>query len=237
MRSELEFTDQDFYLKQKVRKQTATPADLLLTHRTHVSMFEDFEYHVFLESHGTRHHVWQIVDFRLPQKRRAPISAGDDAAEILSGAKQDAALVAGRLFTISGAARSEELLGEIVNTLLRARWPYEIAGECLRDGLISRDRWQAALDAFDAECKRQDEESRKRVAEKPSAVINAAQLLGLHPEPTGEHPDKWRASCPGTNHPIFISPEQEKWFCGWCKRKGGPEELEAFSRERCRKAS
>ena len=237
MMSEFGFTDQDFYLKQKVQKQTVTPPDLLLTHRTHVAMFEDCEYHVFLESHGTRHHVWQIVDFGPPRKRRTPISAGDEAAEILSGAKQDPTLVAGRLFTISGSARSEELLGEIINALLRARWPYEIAGECLREGMISRDRWQAALDVFDAERRRHREESKMRVAEKPSAVINAAQLLGLYPEPTGQHPDKWQASCPGTNHSIFISPEQDKWFCGWCRRKGGPEELEAFSRERRRKAS
>ena len=235
--SGFQFTDQDFYLKQKVRKRTAAAADLLLSHQTQVSMFDSFEYHVFLESHGTRHHVWQIVDFGLPQKRRKPISAGDDAAEILSGKKQDPRFVAGKLFTISGAPRSEELLSEIINALLRARWPYEIAGECLREGLITKDRWQAALDAFDGEHQQHHDESRRRVAEKPSAVINTAKLLGLHPEPTGEHPDKWRASCPGTNHPIFISAEEDRWFCGWCKRRGGTEDLENFCRERRLKAS
>lgn len=235
--SEYKFSDQDFYLKQKVRKRTATAAELLLSHQTQVSMFDSFEYHVFLESHGTRHHVWQIVDFGLPQKRRKRFSVVEDAAAILSGEKQDSTLVAGRLFSISGGERSEELLSEIINALLRARWPYEIAGDCIREGLISRDRWQAARDAFDAAHRSHHEESRRRVAEKPSAVINAAQLLDLHPEPTGEHPDKWRASCPGTNHPIFISAEQDKWFCGWCKRHGGAEELDAFARERRRKAS
>lgn len=235
--SEFRLTDQDFYLKQKVRKRTATAAELLLSHQTHVSMFDSFEYHVFLESHGTRHHVWQIVDFSLPQKRWKRFSAAEDAAAILSGEKQDSTLVAGRLFSISGGERSEDLLSEIINALLRARWPYEIAGDCIREGLISSDRWQAALDALDAEHRSCHEKSRRRVAVKPSAVINAAQLLGLHPEPTGEHPDKWRASCPGSNHPIFISAEQDKWFCGWCKRHGGPEELDAFARERRRKAS
>ena len=234
---EFKFTDQDFYLKQKVWKRTAAAAKLLLSHQTQVSMFDSFEYHVFLESHGARHHVWQIVDFGLPQRRRKPISAIDDAMEILSGESQDPTLAAGRLFTISGAPRSDELLSEIINALLRARWPYEIAGECLRKGLITRERWQAALGAFDGEHKRHDEGSRRRVAERPSAVINTAKLLGLCPEPTGEHPDKWRASCPGTNHPIFISAEKDMWFCGWCKRKGGAEDLEAVSRERRRKAS
>jgi hypothetical protein len=235
--SEFKLTDQDFYLKQKVRKRTAVAAELLLSHETQVSMFDSFEYHVFLESHGTRHDIWQIVDLRLPQKRWKPFSATEEAAAILSGETQDPTLVAGRLFSLSGGERSEELLSEIINALLRARWPYEIGGDCIREGLISRDRWQAALDAFDAEHRSYHEESRRRVAVKPSAVINAAQLLGLHPEPTGEHPDKWRASCPGTNHPIFISAEQDKWFCGWCKRHGGPEELDAFARERRRKAS
>lgn len=235
--SEFEFTNQDFYLKQKIRKRTAAAADLLLSHQTQISMFDSFEYHVFLESHGTRHHVWQIVDFGLPQRRRKPFSAAEHWAAILSGERQDPTLAAGRLFSISGEERSEELISEIINALLRARWPYEIVGECLREGLIGRSRWQAALDTFDAEHKSHNAESRRRVAEKPAAVITAARLLGLHPEPTGEHPDKWRASCPGTNHPIFISAEQDKWFCGWCKRKGGPQELDAFTRERRRKAS
>jgi hypothetical protein len=104
--SELQFTDQDFYRKQKVRKRTIAAAGLLLTHRTYVPPFDNFEYHVFLERRGTRHHVWQIVDFGLPQKRRKPMSAADDAAEVLSGEKQDPALAAGRLFTISDSTRS-----------------------------------------------------------------------------------------------------------------------------------
>ena len=232
-----QFTDQDFYLKANVRKRTVEPADLLLSHRTDVSPFDNFEYHVFLESHGTRHHVWQIVDFGLPQKRSKPFSPVRDAEEVLSGAKQDGALVIGRLFTISGAERSDELISEIINALVRTRWPYEIAGECLREGLINKDRWQSVLDVFDAERTRHHDEARKRVAAKPSAVINAAQMLGLHPEPTGEHPDQWQASCPGTNHPLFISASADKRFCGWCKRKGGPEDLETFCHERRRKAS
>ena len=202
-----------------------------------MSPFDNFEYHVFLESRGTQHSVWQIVDFKLPQKNGTSFRPIEDAAEILSGATQDPTLVAGRLFSISGGVQSDILTSEIINALIRARWPHEIAGECLRDGLITRGRWQAALDAFNAERTLHQGESNRRVSEKPSAVINAAKLLGLHPEPTGQHPDKWQASCPGTNHPIFISAEQDKWFCGWCKRKGGPEELEAFCHERQRKAS
>lgn len=230
--SEFQFTKQDFDLKRKIRKRTIAAADLLLSYQTHVSPFDSLDYHLFLESHGTRHHVWQIVDLGLRQKRRKKLSAIDDAAKILSGETSDPTLIAGRLFSLSGRRRSEQLLSEIINALIRARWPYEIAGDCLREGLISKNRWQAALDAFDAEHNRHHEESKRRVAEKPSAVIDKAKLLGLQPEPTGEHPDKWRACCPGTNHPIFISAESDVWFCGWCKKNCGPEELELFDHER-----
>lgn len=230
-------TDEDFYLKQKVRKHSAAAVELLLSHRTYISMFEDLEYHVFLESHGTLHHVWQIVDLGLSRRRKKPITAVDEAAVILGGEKQDPMLVSGRLFNVSGGARSEELTSTIISTLIRARWPYEVVGECLNEGLVSRNRWRAALDAFSAERSRHLDEAKRRVAERPNAVINAAKLLGLNPEPTGEHPDKWRAACPGSNHPIFISADEDRWFCGWCRRKGGPDELESFSRERRRKAS
>lgn len=183
--SEFQITDQDFHLKQRVLKETAAAAHLLLSHRICVPPFGNFEYHVFLESHGTRHCVWQIVDFNLPQKSRTSVRPIEDAAEILAGAIQDPTLVAGRLFSISGGVRSDILASEIINALIRARWPYEIVGQCLRDGLITRERWQAALDAFNAERTRHRGESGRRISEKPSAVINAAKLLGLHPELTG----------------------------------------------------
>jgi hypothetical protein len=37
------------------------------------------------------------------------------------------------------------------------------------------------------------------------------------------------ASCPqGRNHWIMISPSHNEFGCGYCRRKGGPEELRAF---------
>lgn len=234
--SEFRITNANFYLKKKAHKRTAAAADLLLSHWTQLSLFESLDYHVFLESHGNRHHVWQIVDLGLPKERRKHLSAVDDGGDILSGEKRDPSLVVGRLFTISRGPQSDELMNEIINALIRARWPYEIVGDCQREGLVTRDRWQAALDAFDAEHARHQDEARSRVADNPCALVTAAEQLALHPRPTGEHPDQWRASCPGTNHHLYILAPEDRWFCGWCKRKGGPAELEAFCLERRLKA-
>lgn len=51
----------------------------------------------------------------------------------------------------------------------------------------------------------------------------------LYPEPEGHSPYNWKANCPsGRQHHIMIStssPEEHSWGCGYCKKKGGLEEL------------
>lgn len=51
----------------------------------------------------------------------------------------------------------------------------------------------------------------------------------LYPEPEGHSSHSWKANCPsGRQHHIMIStssPENHSWGCGYCKKKGGLEEL------------
>jgi len=54
----------------------------------------------------------------------------------------------------------------------------------------------------------------------------------LYPEPEGDSPHGWKANCPsGRQHHIMIStssPEDHSWGCGYCKKKGGIEELKQW---------
>lgn len=63
-------------------------------------------------------------------------------------------------------------------------------------------------------------------------IVAVAQELDLSPEPTGTAPRAWQARCPETNHKLQIDAETNLFFCGWCRRKGGPPELRALTRER-----
>ncbi|MFL2544416.1 MAG: hypothetical protein ACJ0RV_01090 [Longimicrobiales bacterium] len=75
-----------------------------------------------------------------------------------------------------------------------------------------------------------------------SEIFNLAQQLGLNPrheDPFGQNPPPlhiWTAQCPHTNHYIFINLEKDLYYCGWCKRGGGPSSLLDFKEERKEKS-
>lgn len=253
--ADFKISNQDFYLRQGVQRTSDASLDLLLSYliiEPTAIETATFTCYAFIESHKTKHDVWQIVarrdrdDFEAEEEEDTAIAdydeddedgqesdfIADHAERILCRPQQAPSLRAGRLFTISGAKRSEALIDKVIDILVRARWPYQDADECLSEGLVSAVRWQTALDAFSAERIRHADEAKRCVADAPSVVIDAARRLGLHPEPTETHPNQWQAACPGRNHPLFISASEEQWFCGWCKRKGGAEKLEEFCAER-----
>jgi hypothetical protein len=79
-------------------------------------------------------------------------------------------------------------------------------------------RWRAERDTI-------TRESWELERAAPSRIVQTATELRLGPEPTGGKVGNWLARCPGTNHTIMISSRREEFGCGYCKVKGGPEEL------------
>lgn len=65
-----------------------------------------------------------------------------------------------------------------------------------------------------------------------SAIVRAARRLKLGPEPDSRSPAVWQARCPGTKHFIFLSPDKGEFTCGYCRKRGGVTELEAFVGQR-----
>lgn len=61
---------------------------------------------------------------------------------------------------------------------------------------------------------------------RPSRILAAARSAGLNPEPVREQ--DWVANCPGTKHSLLLGTSSETFGCGYCKVKGGPDELRAF---------
>ena len=72
------------------------------------------------------------------------------------------------------------------------------------------------------------EEARKNETE----IIHVARELGLGPCPTGVSPAQWRAHCPRVSgHPLMLTTETDRFFCGYCSVTGGVDELRAFHAE------
>jgi len=67
---------------------------------------------------------------------------------------------------------------------------------------------------------------------KETEIIRVARELKLHPKPEGGGPFNWYARCPQTNHSLMISSKSDQFGCGYCRRKGGAEELREFVAER-----
>jgi hypothetical protein len=63
-------------------------------------------------------------------------------------------------------------------------------------------------------------------------IILFCEEKNLYPEPEDHSPDSWKANCPsGRQHHIMIStssPSSHCWGCGYCKKKGGLEELKQW---------
>ena len=66
----------------------------------------------------------------------------------------------------------------------------------------------------------------------PNGILKIAENLGLYPRHDGGETANCIANCPGTHHFLMISPSSGEWGCGWCKRKGGPDDLKRFVKER-----
>ena len=116
----------------------------------------------------------------------------------------------------------------LLSHLFRSRYGYMGLSHFEQKGILTEDEYQGIRDGLKYE---QAQYTRAARANK-SAIVNTAEELGLLPEPTGEGPYSWSANCPGTSHRLFISTKSDTFGCGYCRRKGGSDELYAFVKER-----
>ena len=117
----------------------------------------------------------------------------------------------------------------MLERLVRARAGYAGPDAVRVPGLIGA----ADLEALNAKLHAERMAARQAAdAWRSTPIICVATELGLSPCPSGGKPTSWEARCPGTNHPLRIEAKSEVWGCGWCRRKGGIEELRQFAEER-----
>ena len=64
---------------------------------------------------------------------------------------------------------------------------------------------------------------------REAEIVTKTAGLGLSPNASNLGVGIWIARCPGTNHTIQMQPKRNLFFCGYCRVKGGIDELDEFA--------
>lgn len=119
----------------------------------------------------------------------------------------------------------------LLEHLVRSRLGFEYPVKFLEPGIINNADYDALIARIEDELR----ENTAKTLKSETNIVRVARELGLNPRPAGTHEDLWWALCPGRNHTLQIGGPEELFFCRYCKKKGGEEELRAFVLERSTK--
>lgn len=106
--------------------------------------------------------------------------------------------------------------------------PVSAPGRFIAPGLLSKTDFDFVIGSIKDEIR----SNRQDASKAKSEIISTAEELGLNPEPPFLSPGIWSATCPRTNHHLYLSSVSNTFGCGYCGMKGGPGELEEFVKER-----
>lgn len=123
-----------------------------------------------------------------------------------------------------------EAAKRLLDAHVRSRVHYECPVAPYRSGmLLTSDELQSIVRAIADELKRNSEAAEEEQRRHQAPIVEMAKALGLGPRPAGHNDVDWMANCPrSSSHWITISPPHNEFGCGYCHRKGGPQELRAF---------
>jgi hypothetical protein len=183
---------------------------------------EDIDQSVFFKRTGERDELWVICGTSSLTSKK--LAEGMDPADLPLDDAITWGLTVSRNHHGSISSAKVGMLEVLIRSGIGYNWPRRyIDGGHVKGGAFSDlvAKLEAELDDNSREAKSGN-----------SAIVAAAQELHLYPRPSGTGPNSWIASCPRTNHPLRIDAEADIFGCGWCRRKGGPEELRTFVADR-----
>ena len=122
-----------------------------------------------------------------------------------------------------------EAAARLLDAHVRSRVHYECPVPPYQSGLLTNGELESIVGAIAEELRRNSRVAPEAQCRHEATIIKMARELGLDPRPAGHNDSAWMASCPQSrNHWIMISAERNEFGCGYCRRKGGPQELHAF---------
>jgi hypothetical protein len=122
-----------------------------------------------------------------------------------------------------------EAAARLLDAHVRSRVHHECPVPPYQPGLLTKAELKSIVETIAEELKRNSRVAEEEQRRHEAPIIKMAKELGLSPRPAGHNHSDWMASCPQSrNHWVMISPSHNEFGCGYCGRKGGPEELRAF---------
>jgi hypothetical protein len=119
----------------------------------------------------------------------------------------------------------------LMSRLVRSRLHFAGSEPPYMPGLLTSQEMAAVVDALEQELRRNTVTAEADQYRDEAAIITAARDLQLNPRPAGHNGTAWIADCACRKHFLKISISRNEFYCGYCKRGGGPAELRAFCEE------
>ena len=132
------------------------------------------------------------------------------------------------VMSIARHGSKREAAARLVDAHVRSRVHYECPVPPYQSGLLTNGELESIVEAIAEELKHNSRVAEEEQRRHEAPIIKMARALGLDPRPAGHNDSAWMANCPRGAHWIMISPSHNEFGCGYCHRKGGPEELRAF---------
>jgi len=121
-----------------------------------------------------------------------------------------------------------EAAARLLDAHVRSQIYYSFPVPPYRKGLLTSGELENIVGAVTDEFERNSRAVQKEQGAHEAPIIKVAMELNLNPRPAGYNNTAWIADCPRRSHWIMISPSLNEFGCGYCRRKGGPQELCAF---------
>jgi hypothetical protein len=121
-----------------------------------------------------------------------------------------------------------EAAARLLNAHVRSQVHYSFPVPPYRKGLLTSNELENIVGAVADEFERNRRVAAEEQCRHEAAIIKMARQLSLNPRPAGHNNTAWIADCPRGSHWIMISTSLNEFGCGYCRRKGGPQELRAF---------
>jgi len=167
--------------------------------------------------------LWSLktLDEKLTNENLAARAAGDPfwvKSELTCGC------VAGERRRSTESEASSRLLGAVV----RASVGHQFPGPPYIAGLLSIGELADIVRAVEDEIRLNTIAAEATLSGAEAPILKLARELNLNPRPAGHNTSAWTADCPRRKHSMMISPSLDEFGCGYCRRKGGPAQLQEF---------
>jgi hypothetical protein len=130
--------------------------------------------------------------------------------------------------SIARHGSKREAAARLLVAHMRSQVHHDRPGPPYQSGLLTIGELKGIVGAIAAELKHNSRAAEEEQRRHEAPIIKMARALGLDPCPAGHNDSAWMANCPRGAHWIMISPSHNEFGCGYCHRKGGPEELHTF---------